>query len=103
MTRASTPGSLSTRTDRVWVSTCCATVAAASILAKVDRDDTLTALDAVHPAYGWAGNKGYGAAAHRHAILERGATEHHRRSWNLGLPAPTEAAAADDAPPTLFG
>lgn len=81
----------------------CATVAAASILAKVDRDDTLTALDAVHPAYGWAGNKGYGAAAHRHAILERGATEHHRRSWNLGLPAPTEAAAADDAPPTLFG
>ena len=33
---------------------------------------------AAHPAYGWAGNKGYGAAAHRRAILERGATEHHR-------------------------
>ena len=77
----------------------CATVAAASILAKVDRDDTLTALDAVHPAYGWAGNKGYGAAAHRRAILERGATEHHRRSWNLGLPAPERTAGDDDAPP----
>lgn len=80
----------------------CATVAAASILAKVGRDDTMTALDADHPAYGWAGNKGYGAAAHRRAILERGATEHHRRSWNLGLPAPERTAGDDDAPPTLF-
>lgn len=80
----------------------CATVAAASILAKVGRDDTMTALDAENPAYGWAGNKGYGAAAHRRAILELGATEHHRRSWNLGLPAPAEAVPAEDAPPTLF-
>ncbi|MFJ3311969.1 ribonuclease HII [Micrococcus endophyticus] len=75
----------------------CATVAAASIAAKVARDDTMIALHADHPAYGWAGNKGYGAAAHRAAILDHGAGEHHRRSWSLGLPA-----APADEPPTLF-
>lgn len=71
-----------------------ATVAAASIVAKVGRDDTMIALHAAHPAYGWAGNKGYGAQGHRDALRELGATEHHRRSWNLGLP--------EDAAPTLF-
>lgn len=64
----------------------CATVAAASIAAKVGRDDAMIALSAAHPAYGWAGNKGYGAAAHRSALVELGVTEHHRRSWNLGVP-----------------
>lgn len=67
----------------------CATVAAASIAAKVARDDVMVALDAEHPVYGWAGNKGYGSAAHRAALAENGATAQHRRSWNLGLPAPT--------------
>jgi ribonuclease HII len=75
----------------------CATVAAASIAAKVARDDVMIALDAEHPGYGWAGNKGYGSAAHRAALTERGASEQHRRSWNLGLPG-----APAQAPPTLF-
>lgn len=75
----------------------CATVAAASIAAKVARDDVMIALDAAHPGYGWAGNKGYGSAAHRAALAERGASEQHRRSWNLGLPG-----APAQAPPTLF-
>ncbi|WP_246179890.1 ribonuclease HII [Kocuria coralli] len=63
----------------------CASIAAASVVAKVDRDALMTGLHDRHPAYGWAGNKGYGSAAHRAAILERGATDLHRRSWNLGL------------------
>ena len=72
-----------------------ATVAAASIAAKVGRDDTMMMLHAEHPAYGWSGNKGYGAAAHRAALQRLGATTHHRRSWNLGLPD-------GDPAPTLF-
>lgn len=65
----------------------CASVAAASILAKVERDAIMVELDRGFPDYGWAGNKGYGAAGHRAALVERGVTEHHRRSWRL-LPEP---------------
>ncbi|QCU78335.1 ribonuclease HII [Citricoccus sp. SGAir0253] len=75
----------------------CATVAAASILAKVERDALMTRLAAEHPAYGWDGNKGYGAAAHRRALVERGPSPHHRLSWRLlpGAEAPGTAAPAD--------
>ncbi|MFQ6483620.1 ribonuclease HII [Brachybacterium epidermidis] len=66
----------------------CASTAAASILAKVARDQRMTELDALAPAYGWATNKGYGSAVHRHAIQDHGPTAHHRRSWNLGGRAP---------------
>lgn len=69
----------------------CASVSAASILAKVARDARMVELDALAPDYGWASNKGYGAAAHREAIDRLGAHEHHRRSWRLGS-APTPAA-----------
>ena len=65
----------------------CACVAAASVIAKVERDAVMTALHASHPHYGWDGNKGYGAAVHTSAIRTHGVTEHHRTSWNLGLPA----------------
>ena len=65
----------------------CASVAAASILAKVERDQIMVELDAAFPDYGWVGNKGYGAEGHRRALVERGITEHHRRSWRL-LPEP---------------
>lgn len=63
----------------------CACVAAASVIAKVERDAVMTALHEEHPHYGWAGNKGYGAAVHTAAIRAHGVTEHHRTSWNLGL------------------
>ncbi len=53
-------------------------VAAASIFAKVTRDRIMTALDARWPGYGWAANKGYGAAAHIESIAVRGPTPHHR-------------------------
>lgn len=61
----------------------CASVAAASVLAKLDRDAQMTALDERFPAYGWAGNKGYGSSGHQQAIRERGVTEWHRLSWNI--------------------
>lgn len=65
----------------------CASVAAASILAKVERDGLMTGLAEAFPAYGWEGNKGYGASAHRQAISAQGPSPYHRMSWNLGLGA----------------
>jgi ribonuclease HII len=61
----------------------CASVAAASVVAKVERDHVMTNLHEQFPQYGWASNKGYGSAAHRLAIASDGATSLHRRSWNL--------------------
>ena len=63
----------------------CASVAAASVIAKVERDALMTRLHAEHPQYGWDGNKGYGAAVHSEAIRTHGVTVHHRTSWNLGV------------------
>jgi len=61
----------------------CASIAAASVLAKVDRDAQMTVLSERFPAYGWAGNKGYGSPGHQQAIRELGVTEAHRISWNI--------------------
>ena len=58
-----------------------AAIAAASILAKVTRDRDMAALDAAYPGYGWASNKGYGAAAHKEGLMRLGVTPHHRRSY----------------------
>ena len=63
----------------------CASVAAASVIAKVERDALMTRLHADHPEYGWDGNKGYGAAVHTDAIRTHGVTQYHRTSWNLGV------------------
>ena len=71
--------------------TLCASIAAASVLAKVERDAMMRAAHGDHPAYGWEGNKGYGAAAHLDAIRELGATEFHRRSWALPSASTTPA------------
>lgn len=56
-------------------------IMAASIVAKVARDALMVALDAAHPGYGWATNKGYGTAEHAAAMARLGVTEHHRRSF----------------------
>ena len=58
-----------------------ASIAAASIIAKVTRDRIMERLDAKFPAYGFASNKGYGSGAHMQAIAEFGATRWHRRSY----------------------
>ena len=77
----------------------CASVSAASVLAKVARDARMVELDAEAPEYGWASNKGYGAAVHRAAIDRIGVHEHHRRSWRLGsAPAAGRGARPAAAP-----
>lgn len=68
----------------------CASIAAASVIAKVERDGLMRAAHAEHPHFGWDGNKGYGAAAHLDAIREHGPSAWHRVSWNL----PEKANAA---------
>ena len=58
-----------------------ASIAAASIIAKVTRDRIMERLDLVYPAYGFAHNKGYASGAHMQAVREQGATRWHRRSF----------------------
>lgn len=66
----------------------CASASAASVIAKVARDDLMTALDTDAPVYGWARNKGYASAEHRAAIEAHGLSGHHRASWAIAA-APT--------------
>jgi len=56
-------------------------IAAASILAKVQRDNELVALEQKYPGYGFARHKGYPTAAHLAALKELGVTPVHRRSF----------------------
>ena len=59
----------------------CASIAAASVLAKVTRDRYMTELDERYPGYGFAKHKGYGTKAHYAAIRELGASPVHRPSF----------------------
>ena len=61
----------------------CAVVAAASVLAKVERDKIMTRLGAQYPGYDWERNKGYSSPAHIAGLGALGASEHHRTSWKL--------------------
>lgn len=61
----------------------CLSVAAASVLAKVERDHMMQELHLEYPAFGWDVNKGYATAAHRAVIRLEGPTPYHRVSWNL--------------------
>jgi len=58
-----------------------ASIAAASILAKVERDTMMREFDALYPGYGLASNKGYGAPQHLKALREKGPTPLHRMSF----------------------
>lgn len=66
----------------------CASVSAASVIAKVARDSLMVELHEQHPAYQWERNKGYASAEHRAAIRERGLSPWHRASWAIS-DAPT--------------
>lgn len=59
----------------------CASIAAASIIAKVTRDRLMVALDADCPGYGFASHKGYGTPQHQSALERLGPSPHHRRSF----------------------
>ena len=71
-----------------------ASIAAASIIAKVTRDRLMRDLHPAFPLYGWARNKGYGTREHATALAEHGVTIHHRRSF-----APVARALETDAAP----
>lgn len=58
-------------------------IAAASIIAKVYRDDWMIRLHEEYPHYGWNTNVGYPTAQHFEGLEEHGATEYHRQSFNL--------------------
>lgn len=81
----------------------CAVVAAASVLAKCERDAHMVELAPDHPAYGWESNKGYSAPDHLAALRRHGPSPWHRRSWRLpnrvvtGTPATVGAAATEEA------
>ena len=59
----------------------CLSVAAASIVAKVERDRLMIALDEDFPDYGFARHKGYGTRQHREALARLGPSPIHRMSW----------------------
>ena len=58
-------------------------IAAASVLAKTERDRHMEELDALYPCYGWRQNKGYPTAGHRKALAEHGPSPYHRLTFNL--------------------
>ena len=62
-----------------------ASIAAASIIAKVTRDRLMVQYEEVLPGYGFASNKGYGSAAHIQALKELGVTPIHRESFIKNL------------------
>ncbi len=69
-------------------------VCAASIVAKVKRDQIMAELHEEYPHYGWAHNRGYGTTAHLAALREHGLSPHHRRQF---------VATALSKPPRLPG
>lgn len=66
---------------RVGADRSCASVAAASVRAKVARDSLMREAHEAHPEYAWDSNKGYGSKAHYAGIAGHGLTELHRHTW----------------------
>ncbi len=79
-----------------------ASIAAASILAKVERDRMMCEWDAIFPAYGLASHKGYSTPRHLAALRELGPTPLHRQSfapvWQNPVPQEAFSFMAEDSP-----
>ena len=60
----------------------CASIAAASIIAKVTRDEIMVRFSKIYPGFDLENNKGYGTYKHLEALRKRGPTHIHRRSFN---------------------
>ena len=58
-------------------------IAAASIIAKTERDNDMNKIHKEYPQYGWDKNKGYPTKFHKEAILKYGITKYHRKSFKL--------------------
>jgi ribonuclease HII len=83
-----------------------ASIAAASIVAKVTRDRLMTRLGLLHPGYGFEHHKGYSVPEHFDALLRLGPTIHHRRSFapvaaSYGEPVGENAVSEAVATPQL--
>lgn len=76
-------GSTPSVVTRVKGDLTCTSVAAASVLAKTERDTIMIGLHEQFPDYEWADNKGYAAPGHVAALSAHGVTPMHRRSWRL--------------------
>lgn len=74
-----------------------ASIAAASVIAKVYRDRLMCEYARVYPHYAWESNKGYGARAHRDGIRAAGLTPLHRRSFHKALDAIMSGAYAEES------
>lgn len=88
----------------------CASIAAASVLAKTERDAMLVELATQHPEYGFEENKAYSTPFHLEALGTHGPCEAHRRTWNLPLGARAELSSmaaeelmGDDEQMTVVG
>jgi ribonuclease HII len=75
------PGGLNHQKGIVKGDTKSYSIAAASILAKVYRDDLMKKQHKTYPAYGFTRNKGYGTKEHQNAILSNGLCDLHRTSF----------------------
>lgn len=71
------------------------TIGAASILAKVYRDELMKELHKECPEFGWDTNVGYPTGAHRKALAEHGYTLYHRRSFKLNTDRKYKASSAE--------
>jgi len=60
-------------------------IAAASILAKVHKDNKMEQLHNIYPMYNWIQNSGYGTIEHKKAISNYGLSEYHRKSYKIKL------------------
>lgn len=76
----------------------CAAIAAASILAKVHRDELMDALHREHPAYGFDRHKGYPTPEHRESLARLGPCSAHRRSYRPVQEAEAARLASEGAP-----
>ncbi len=76
-------------------------IAAASIIAKVERDRLMREYGARYPVYDWESNVGYPTRAHYEALSEHGATPLHRKSFNLTNPYPPAPEEVADASPAI--
>jgi ribonuclease HII len=58
-------------------------ISAASVIAKVSRDEWMTLLHHIYPDYGFASHKGYASSSHRNVIKKTGRTPLHRESFSV--------------------
>lgn len=75
----------------------CYSIAAASIVAKVARDELMIKLARKFPLYGWDQNKGYATKAHRQAIMTHGVSQHHRKLFVRNILAQIQSSSTEQS------